>query len=104
MIRQGDILLVPCSVAGDELERARAAGDILARGEATGHAHRVQDPSRAQVLELERDGKGIWVLRVLQPTFVVHDTHAPVPVAPGLYEIRRQREMTLDELIRHSAD
>lgn len=90
LIRQGDVLLVPV----DDATVARTApvqrGDVvLAEGEATGHAHRVDDP-RATL----RAGSGLILLVVTgdEPVRLEHEEHDPLPVSPGAWEVRRQRE------------
>jgi hypothetical protein len=89
LIRQGDLLLVPV----EELPRSLRDSDrgrlVLAEGEATGHAH-VVDDERATL------HRGWWetYLQVegSQPVLLLHEEHDPLAVAPGLYEVRRQRE------------
>lgn len=93
MIRQGDILIIP--VGEIPMDGASVHTDgVIARGEATGHAHRV-DPKRAQVITLERNGEVFEYLRVFEPVFITHEEHAAVRVEPGIYEVRRQRELSL---------
>ncbi len=90
LIRQGDVLLVPVAQvpAGTRVERRGSI--VLAHGEATGHAHRVDDP-RA---ELHTDGRRTRFLVVTgdEPVTLAHEEHDPLLVAPGAWEIRRQRE------------
>lgn len=112
MLRQGDILLVPCEIPEEDLARAKVRPDgVIARGELTGHAHRV-DTSCAQVLDLERKDGVFTFVRAFEPTFVRHEEHGLVPVEPRpasrpgfvyVYEARRQREATLEEALRWRA-
>lgn len=99
--RQGDVFLVqvreiPKKAAAVEREKGRI---VLAYGEATGHAHAVLDAD-VQLLALgdarflEVGGKGATVR---------HEEHAPIKLAPGLYEVKRQREYSPEE-IRNVAD
>ena len=90
MARQGGVLLVevdglpPGCTSGD-----RAGGEvILARGEATGHAHRVE----ARVASLYRAPDGTSYLHVVDSAALVHEEHDPIPVPPGTYRVVRQRE------------
>lgn len=62
---------------------------MILRGEATGHAHRV-DPAVARVLALDDE----LFLQVLEPATVTHEEHGPIPLEPGDYEVIRQREFT----------
>jgi hypothetical protein len=94
LIRQGDVLLVPVDEAAAEGARVERRGKVvLAEGEATGHAHRIVDP-RAEL-------RTRWSTRFLvvtgdEPVVLEHEEHDPLPVAPGTWEIRRQREFTPD--------
>jgi hypothetical protein len=91
MARQGDVLLVEVD---DELPHGCVIADfddgyvILARGEATGHAHRIESPAAA----LYRAPDGAWYLRADESTALVHEEHDPIPVPPGTYRVVRQRE------------
>ena len=93
LIRQGDVLLVPVA----ELPQ-RGRGEpvlspslVLAEGEATGHAHRLETQQPAAFHRL-------WDLRefVVVPdgagARLVHQEHEPLVVAAGAWEVRRQRE------------
>lgn len=99
MFAQGDILLIPISDGATDglvpVRRDDHGRVILALGEVTGHAHAIH--GRA-VLYADTGSNGggnglsIQLLRVEEPVEVVHEEHAPVALAPGLYEVRRQRE------------
>jgi hypothetical protein len=88
-VRQGDVLLVPV----DEIPEAatvvpRDQGRvILAYGEATGHAHAF-DVFAASLLEDD----GLRYLKLREAAPLVHEEHAPITVAPGLYRVVIQRE------------
>ena len=101
MYRQGDILLIPIESVSNVVE---VKGDVLAVGEATGHAHRVEDPSKAQVVEAEIEGEKFDALVVQEPTALVHEEHGTVPVPVGTYLIRRQREVNLAQGWRRVSD
>jgi hypothetical protein len=92
LIRQGDLLLVPVSGFPDGVRRARSGRLVLAEGEATGHAH-VVDDERAS-LHRQPWTSAATYLRVEghEPVFLVHEEHDRLVVPPGLYEVRRQRE------------
>lgn len=101
-IRHGDVILY---------ERAAPAGATLAgrgrvtlaEGEATGHAHVATGPVE---LWEERSGE-TWrrFLRVLdEGGVIVHEEHATVALAPGDWEVVRQREWTDDDEPRQVAD
>jgi hypothetical protein len=90
LIRQGDVLLVPVESVPEGTRVERRGNVVLARGEATGHAHRIVD-ERA---ELRTDGLGSRFLVVagVEPVTLGHEEHDPIVVAAGAWEIRRQRE------------
>jgi hypothetical protein len=93
MYRQGDVLLVATEhQPTDTATRVPREGGrlVVARGEATGHAHLIES-TLAEVFE-ECDGR--LYLRVLgrEPVRIVHEEHSPIVLAPGVYEVIRQRE------------
>ena len=101
MYRQGDILLdaVDALPAG-AVRRPRDAGRvILAYGEVTGHAHAFATPT----VEDYAVGEDRYVEITVEPAMLLHEEHAPIPVPPGVYRVRRQREYTPEE-IRTVAD
>ncbi len=85
--RHGDVLIGPVeSVPADARPRE---GLVLAHGEITGHAHRVETDARAELFEAGRE----LFLRVLgSPARVVHEEHLPIELPPGNYRVWRQRE------------
>lgn len=91
MIRQGDVLLVPVTQLPKNLTAvpADAGRLVLARGEATGHHHSVD--ATCATLNLG-EGGGVMYLDVKELTDVQHQEHAAIPLAPGMYEVRIQRE------------
>ena len=68
---------------------------VLAHSE-TGH-HHVIDSRSAQLL-IDKTNEFIAWLDVAEESEIVHlrdfDTHAPLTLPPGKYEVRRQREYT----------
>lgn len=96
MQRQGDILIIRIDELPEEFEeKARIDGQIiLAYGEVTGHKHAVKD------IEVKWFGdiRGEQVLQAEQPFTLVHEEHAPLTFAPGLYRVIRQYEATADDL------
>lgn len=98
--QQGDVLIKQPGErrhAGDAFtgippEAARKSSNVLAEGEATGHAHRVvpvDEGAEAHLLEL---GERLF-LRVLGGNVkVIHEEHHEQTIAPGEYEIERVME------------
>lgn len=91
MVRQGDVLLVPCEINMDGAVKVKPRNGrlILAEGEATGHHHSV-DCKTSGLFEL--CGKTVMV--VSEPTMLAHQEHGEIEVAPGKYWVVRQREYT----------
>jgi len=99
--RQGDVFLIPTIQEPTKAiseEREKDGDIILAHGEVTGHAHRIQD-KKATTFFL--DGKRYLLIET--PTDLTHEEHATITLPPGSYEVRIQREYTPDE-IRNVAD
>jgi len=98
--RQGDVLLIECDAVPKGAKRR--TGVVVATGEATGHRHRFEDESAVAVYDAP-DGDGDLFADVKFDTALVHEEHGPIPVKPGVYRIRRQREYT-PEAIRRVSD
>lgn len=94
-IAQGDMLIIPIATIPVSAKAAKAEGThfILAHSE-TGH-HHVIERTKAEVYEAA-DDSFIAYVKALAPADITHqrsfDTHETVQLAPGNYEIRRQRE------------
>lgn len=97
--RQGDVLIRRISSLPEQPSKLRVSG-ILAYGEVTGHAHRIENLHQAEVLEIETD----LYLRVSKDGVrIVHDEHAAIELPAGKYQIVIQREYS-PEAIRNVAD
>lgn len=83
MVRHGDVLLIRVGDRPSHAPAPTARRHIVALGEAMGHTHVLEAPCVAQ-------GDTITVL---EPGRLTHDEHRAIPLAPGVYEVRRQREM-----------
>lgn len=95
---QGDMLITRIEKLPDGLEAAkieRKGYHILTHSE-TGHHHVVKE--RAAQMLIDKTNNFIAYLAVKEPCEVEHlrphDTHAPISLDKGFYEIRRQREYT----------
>ncbi len=92
LIRQGDLLFVP------EFEKQRVmflfgleakADGVIAKGEATGHHHRVA----TQDAEVFETGDGMFVHVGSNGVSIIHEDHAPVTLEPNTtYKVHRARE------------
>ncbi len=87
MYRHGDVIIMP--VASIPAEAARRPSAILARGEATGHSHRIADATDVEVFDFEGSG----FLRVeCESATLIHDEHHPIRLPRGTYRFWQQRE------------
>lgn len=99
LYRQGDVLMRQVSKfpAGS---RKPVSDGILAHGEVTGHAHRVQELSANELFMV---GDGMFLKVGEEGVSIVHEEHDSIQLPPGNYEIVRQREYSPEE-IRNVAD
>jgi len=80
MQRQGDLLLIPTAQLPARVSPLTTR--VVLDGE---HCHRLDGGTLLQ------DSAGQLFVRVSEPVQLVHDEHRPLQLAPGLYEVRRQR-------------
>lgn len=88
--RQGDIYFVQI----DEESRAKGTpvkSGVIAKGETTGHAHRLAPSSMSQGAVLSLIA-GSMFLRAPQGATIVHDEHGPISLPVGRYAVVPQRE------------
>lgn len=83
-MRQGDVFLRPIDVAPKDAVPA-PDGLILARGEVTGHKHRLTGG------HVVRSGSQTFAV-LDEPQRLVHEEHAQLHVPKGVYEVVIQRE------------
>ncbi len=99
--RQGDVLIHPVEkLPTDAILIENVNSIVLAEGEATGHAHRILAPStkvRSYIAGSE------LYLEVDHKVTVDHEEHSAVVLEPGIYHVRRQIEVWMDE-VRQVAD
>ena len=77
---------------------------VLAHGEATGHAHVIDAPvERATLLTTRENERFLRIVgSVAAP--LVHEEHARIEVAPGLYRQVPQQEWTDSDELRQVRD
>lgn len=105
IVRQGDVLIrrvksIPANVEPIARENGRV---VLAHGEVTGHAHAIAKPNAA----LFRDPALAAVFLLVtgdEPALLEHEEHSTIALAPGSYEVIRQREYVAPEIERQVAD
>jgi ACT domain-containing protein len=94
LYRQGDVLIRRIDGLPEQKATNRASGHIL-EGEATGHIHRLEDVQAAEVLEIEG---GLYLRVGDEGVRIIHEEHSPITLAPGSYEVTRQREYAPEEI------
>ena len=99
LYRQGDVLIRRIDSLPTKKAVKRTSG-VLVEGESTGHAHRVAELEKAEVLEIEN---GLYLRVGEGGVRIVHEEHGDITLPPGDYEIVRQREYSPEE-IRNVAD
>lgn len=87
--RHGDVLIAQTPSIPEFA--TRASSPILVRGEITGHSHRIEDSTTAEVW-VARNGE--LYLKILAATRVIHEEHKPITLPPGNYRVWQQREYT----------
>ena len=86
VIQQGDVLLTKMNVWSI---KTKFHSNILAEGEATGHAHRVRG-NNVEVVEDEDTGN--LFVSANAPFEVVHEEHGTIYGEPGVYKVGRVQE------------
>ena len=85
--QQGDVLLLSASIPPEVTPKPDG---ILARGEVTGHAHRLAEATDGLLYEAE---DGTLYLRVgAKGATITHEEHRPITVPPGDYRVGRVQE------------
>ncbi len=64
------------------------SGAILARGELTGHSHRIEHHHAAQLFTHHNQ----TFVQIKTPTAIIHEEHHAIPLVPGVYRYWMQRE------------
>ena len=90
--RQGDVYFVKLD---EEIDSARATpvkSGIIAKGETTGHSHRVSPSSIAAGALLSLVGRSMFLRSPEAGTTIVHDEHGPIELPAGSYAVVLQEE------------
>lgn len=85
MQRQGDVLLIPTDSIPQGAQRL--ATRVVVQGE---HSHRLEGG------QLLRDPEGRLFVCVEEKVRLLHEEHAPLDLAPGIYRVERQRSYRPD--------
>ena len=81
--RQGDVLIRRIPSLPKQKAQPRLNG-ILAYGEVTGHAHKVETLEHTEVLEI---ADKLYLRVGEEGVRIVHEEHAPVSLPAGNYEV-----------------
>jgi hypothetical protein len=98
MWRHGDVFIQSCG--GIPKTAKRLPHMILAKGEATGHAHRIAERDAASLWQTE---DALYLDVSAEQATVQHEEHAPIALKRGAYRVWIQREYT-PEAIRRVVD
>ena len=89
--RQGDVMLYQVKTLPDGcVEQGQATEIVLARGETTGHSHRLLTEERPALTFLAPDGS--VYLQIGEPATLTHEQHGTQTVEPGIYLLPNQVE------------
>jgi hypothetical protein len=90
--RQGDVKVdVVDSLPPTAIPKAREDGlVVLAHGEVSGHKHHFTEGN----VQMYTNDNRTFIVIEGAPATLYHEEHDPITFAPGVYEIRRQREWT----------
>lgn len=91
--RHGDLVIEATGepVCGKALKPG-ARGHVLAEGEATGHAHRIEDASGAALYRGPDNDNGARLLVVRRPVVLRHEEHGEIRLPRGKYRVRVKRQ------------
>ena len=90
--RQGDIYFVQVDQE-PTLESAKPLkAGIIARGEQTGHMHRVANSSLTDGALLSMLGDAMFLRSPESGATIIHDEHGPLHLPAGTYAVVNQRE------------
>lgn len=112
VVAQGDVMIrrLPDDADTDGVKVEPENGNVIITHSETGH-HHVMSADTVTLLERpeEKVPEGMEILRMIveSPTPLIHlrdhDTHQPITIDKGTYEVRRQREYS-PEMIRRAQD
>ncbi|MHB8790180.1 MAG: hypothetical protein ACYDBT_09895 [Desulfobulbaceae bacterium] len=96
LYQQGDILIQRIATLPSNLEVIDPEDGryILARGEATGHAHAVND----NILLFREAGKDVLYCYADDYFTLRHEEHNNIEIPPGIYQVRQVRQFEYFQL------
>ena len=96
MWRHGDVFVQQVEAVPDGARKLPHT--ILARGEATGHCHRVREPGAAELFSAA--GGELFLKVTGERATLVHEEHGPIELGPGVYRSWIQREYSPERIRR----
>jgi len=87
MYRQGDLLFVQAEIPQDAEQQDDG---VIARGEVTGHMHRISDGAKAVLMVAAAQA----YVRAMRDAEIVHDEHNAITLPAGDWQVVRQSEYT----------
>jgi len=90
--RQGDIYFVQLDCAPDFEDAKPIKTGVIARGEMTGHMHRVSNSSLVDGAMLTLLGASMYLQSPEVGTTIVHEEHGTIQLPAGAYAVVNQRE------------
>jgi hypothetical protein len=90
--RQGDIYFVKLDEETDPTKGTTVKNGVIAKGETTGHAHRLSQSSMAAGALLYLVGRSMFLRTPEAGATIVHDEHGPIALPAGSYAVVPQRE------------
>lgn len=98
---QGDLFIVPIAAPapgrGGGGQMVPAAGIAVIEAIGGGHEHRLFAGTPGTAFWAPAGGQDIGTLQCTAPAYVLHPEHGATGIAPGTYELRRQREQADEE-------
>jgi hypothetical protein len=95
LYRHGDVLIAQIAALPASEQLAPRHNTILARGEITGHSHRIAEAGAVQLWEqvgVNNQFGELFLQVTAEQATVVHEEHRPITLARGLYRVWMQRE------------
>lgn len=90
--RQGDIYFVKLDEEPRTAESRSVKSGIIAKGETTGHAHRLSQSSMTEGALLFLTGDSMFLRSPQTGAKIVHDEHGEIDLPPGLFAVVPQQE------------
>jgi hypothetical protein len=92
MWRQGDVLIQRVDAIPERVQRSALPHGIIARGELTGHSHRLENPRSAMLFSGVHTLGELYLDVPTGGTRIIHEEHGPIDLPGGYYRVWRQRE------------